>query len=121
MPTDQHPSMHHFASPDSYHEFVKELAVNEAEAIEEWGAYEIAADVVAQVEDRSTEIQVGGGSAPDVDGVDAPICPVTVLEYSDAASGLPRDEVASISHLSADLLEQDLEQQTNVLDGSTSR
>jgi len=92
MTVDSHPSMHHFASPDSYREFVKELAVNEAEAIEEWGAYEIAADVVAQVEDRSTEIQVGGGSAPDVDDINAPICPLTVLECSDATSGLPRDE-----------------------------
>ena len=76
---------------------------------------------MVQVEDRSTEIQVGGGSVPDVDGVDAPICPLTVLEYADATSGLPRDEVESISHLSVELLEQDLEQQRNVLDGSTSR
>jgi len=121
MTTDQHPSMYHFASQDTYREFVKELAVNEAEAIEEWGAYEIAAEVVAKVEDRSPEIQVGVGSAPDVDDVDAPICPVTVLEYSDATSGLPHDEVESISHLAAELLEQDLEQQENVLDGSTSR
>lgn len=119
MSTNQHPSMYHFASQDQYREFVKELAVNEAEAIEEWGAYEIAADVVAQVEDRSTEIQVGGGSTPDINGITAPICPVTVLEYSDATSGLPRDEVESISHLAVELLEQDLEQQTNVLDGST--
>lgn len=120
MTTDQHPSMHHFASQDTYQKFVEELAVTEAEAIEEWGAYEIAADIVAQVEDRSTEIQVGGGSVPDVDGINAPICPVTVLEYSDATSGLPRDEAESISHLAAELLEQDLEQQTNVLDESPS-
>lgn len=121
MTTDQHPSMHHFSSQNTYREFVKELATSEAEAIREWGAYEIAANIVAQVEDRSTNIQVNGGSAPDVDGVNAPICPVTVLEYSDATSSLPRDEVESISHLAADLLEQDLEQQTNSLDESTSR
>jgi hypothetical protein len=114
MNTDQHTSMHHFTSKNDYHDFVAELAANEANAIEEWGAYEIAADVVAQVEDRSTEIQVGGGSAPDVENIDTPLCPVTVLEYSDATSGLPRDEVESISHLAAELLEQDLEQQTNV-------
>lgn len=113
--------MYHYAFQDNHREFIKELAVNEAEAIEEWGTYEISADVVAQVEDRSTEIQVGGGSTPDVDGVNAPICTVTVLEYSDATSGLPRDEVESISHLAAELLEQDLEQQPNVLDGSASR
>ena len=116
MTTNQHPSMHHFASQDSYREFVKELAANEAEEIEEWGAYEIAADVVAQVEDRSTEMQIGGGSPPDVNGVNAPICPITVLEYSDATSGLPRDEVESISHLAAELLEQDLEQSMDIFD-----
>lgn len=102
--------MHHFESRDDYHTFVRNLASNEADAIEEWGAYEIATDAIAQVEDRSTEIQVSAGSAPAVDGVTAPVCPVTVLEYSDAPSGLPQDEVESISHLAADLLEQDLQQ-----------
>ena len=112
--------MHHFTSEKSYHDFVTELAANEAKAIEEWGAYEVAVDVIAQVEDRSTEIQVGSGSVPDVENIDTPLCPVTVLAYSDATSGLPHDEVESISHLTAELLEQDLEQQTNVLDESTS-
>lgn len=112
--------MHHFTSKDYYHDFVAELAVNEAKTIEEWGAYEVAIAVVARVENRSTEIQVGGGSIPDIEDIDTPLCPVTVLEYSDATSGLPRDEVESISHLAAELLEQDIEQQTNVLDESTS-
>ncbi|WP_114579035.1 hypothetical protein [Saliphagus sp. LR7] len=110
MTTDQLPSMHHFESKEDYQEFVDELAANKSEAIEEWGAYEIATNVIAQVEDRTTEIQVGDKSAPDDDGINAPICPVTVLEYSDATSRLPRDEVESISHLAAELLEQDLEQ-----------
>lgn len=114
MTTDHHPSMHHFESQNGYRTFVKNLADTEADAIEEWGAYEVATDVIAQVEDRSTEIQVHAGSGPDIDSVTAPICPVTVLEYSDATSGLPQDEVESISHLAADLLEQDLQQQTNV-------
>lgn len=110
MSTNQHPSMHHFASKDDYRAFVDELAANEAETIEKWGAYEVATAAVAQVGDRSVEIHVGGGSVPDVDGIDAPICPVTILEYSEATSGLPRDEVESISHLAAELLEQDLKQ-----------
>jgi len=109
--------MHHFASDNDYQAFVAELAVNEAEAIEEWGAYEIATDIVAYVDDRSVEIQVGGGSIPDVDGIDAPLCPVTVLEYSESASGLPRDEVESISHLAAEILEQDLERQAEAQHG----
>lgn len=120
MNTDQHPSMHHFTSTNGYHDFVAELVANEARDIEEWGAYEVAVAVVAHVEDRSAEIQVGGGSTPDVESVDTYLCPVTVLEHSDATSGLPRDEVESISHLAAELLEQDLEQQTNPLDESTS-
>ena len=114
MTNDHNSSMIHFDSQDSYHEFVEELATNEAKTIEEWGAYEIAVDVVAQVEDRGTEIQVADSSTPDVNGVNAPICPITVLEYSSATSGLPRDEVESISHLAAELLEQDLNQQRSV-------
>jgi hypothetical protein len=106
--------MHHFDSSDGYRKFVSELASNEAEAIEEWGAYEIATSVIAQVEDRSVEIQVEGGSAPNIDSIAAPICPVTVLEYSDSSSALPIDEVESISHLAADLLEQDLDRHMNV-------
>lgn len=113
MTTNQPSSMHHFASEDDYRAFVDELAANEAEAIEEWGAYEVAINVVAHVDDRSAEIQVGGGSVPDVAGIEAPVCPVTVLEYSEATSGLPHDEVESISHLAADLLEQDLERQSS--------
>jgi hypothetical protein len=108
MTASHHPSMHHFTSQDDYHAFLDELAENEADAIEEWGAYEVATDIVAHVDDRSTEIQVGNGTVPDVAGIDAPICPVTVLEYSDAKSKLPRDEVESISHLAAELLEHDL-------------
>jgi len=114
MTTDHNSSMYHFSSQDSYYEFVEELASNEAEDIKEWGAFEIAVDAVAQVEDRATEVQITAGSAPDVTGVDAPICPVTVLEYSNATSGLPQDEVESISHLAAELLEQDLDRQTKV-------
>lgn len=120
MNTDQHQSMHHFTSKNNYYDFVAELAANEAKSIEEWGAYEVAVAVIAQVEDRSTEIQVDNESVPDVENIDTPLCPVTVLEYSNATSGLPRDEVESISHLAAELLEQDLEKQTNVLDGSIS-
>jgi hypothetical protein len=121
MATEQHPSMYHFASKDDYREFVEELATSEVETIKEWGAYEIAADVVAQVEDRNDKIQIGEGSSPDIEGINAPICPVTVLEYSDSTSRLASNEAESISHLAAELLEQDIEQQTNVLDGSTSR
>lgn len=103
--TDNHqPSMHHFASQDDYRAFVTDLAVNEADAIEEWGAYEIATNIIASVDDRSSEIEVKGGSVPNVDGIEAPICPVTILEYSKATSGLPRDEVESISHLASELL-----------------
>ena len=109
MTTDQHLSMHHFASHDDYQAFIAELAMSEAESIDELGAYEIATDVVAHVNDRTAEIQVGGGSAPKVNDINAPLCPITVLEYSNSASGLPRDEVESISHLAAELLEQDLE------------
>lgn len=108
---NSHPSMHHFASQEEYLDFVAELANNEAEAIEEWGAYEIATDVIARVEDRQTSIQVGDGTAPAVDGIDVPLCPVTVLEYSTGNSGLPTDEVESISHLASELLEQDLQKQ----------
>jgi hypothetical protein len=114
MTTEHNSSMCHFGSQDSYQEFVEELATTEAEAIEEWGAYEVAVDVVAQVEDRGTEIQVGDGSEPDANGIDTPICPITVLEYSNATSCLPTNEVESISHLAAELLEQDLNQQTTV-------
>ena len=106
--------MYHFSSQDSYYQFVEELAANEAEDIKEWGAFEIAVDVVAQIEHDTPEIQVTGSSKPDINGVDAPICPVTVLEYSNATSDLPQDEVESISHLAAELLEQDLTHQTNV-------
>lgn len=120
MTTDQHPSMHHFVSKNDYRDFVAELAVDEAEAIKEWGAYEVAVDIIAQVENRSTEIRVGGDSAPTIEYISAPLCPITVLEYSNATSGLPRDEVDSISHLAAELLEQDLTQQANAADGSTS-
>lgn len=102
--------MHHFTSEDAYRRFVDELATTEAEAIREWGAYEVASNIVAHVDDRSADISVGGGDAPAVDGVDTPLCPITILEYSQAQSGLPRDEVEHISHLAADLLEQDLQQ-----------
>ena len=78
------------------------------------GAFVIAVDAVAQFNNHATEIQITAGSEPDVTGVDAPICPVTVLEYSNATSGLPQDEVESISHLAAELLEQDIDQQTKV-------
>jgi len=101
--------MHHFNSQEEYNEFVEALASNEAEAIDNWGAYEIATNVIATVNDRSAEIQVGGGSVPNVEGVAAPLCPITVLEYSEAGSGLPADEVESISHLATELLEQDIE------------
>lgn len=114
MTTNHNSSMHHFGSQDSYNKFVEELAATEAEAIGEWGAYEVAVDVVAQVEDRGTEIQVGDSPEPDVNGIGAPICPITVLEYSNATSGLPPNEVESISHLAAELLEQDINQQTTV-------
>lgn len=56
LTTNQHPSMHHFASEDDYRTFVDELATNEAGAIEEWGAYEVANNVVVQVDERSAEI-----------------------------------------------------------------
>lgn len=103
--------MHHFASQEEYLDFIAELAGTEAEAIEEWGAYEIASDVIARVEDRQQTIQTGDGTAPNVDGINAPLCPITVLEYSTRDSGLPIDEVESISHLASELLEQDLQNQ----------
>lgn len=53
---------------------------------------------------------MGGESAPDVEGIDAPNCPVIVLENSEAMSGLPCDEVEHISHLAVELLGQDLQQ-----------
>lgn len=100
--------MHHFDSKAAYDSFVKELATNEASALQEWGAYEVASSVVVPVDDRSIETEVGGGSVPSVNGVDEPLCPVTVLEYSEKKSGLPQDEVEHITHLAVELLEQEL-------------
>lgn len=106
--------MHHFESTAAYDSFVEEFAIIEASAIQEWGAYEVASDVVAFVDDRSAEIEVGGGSVPNVSGVDAPLCPVTVLDYSQKQSGLPREEVEHITHLAVELLEQDLQEHVEV-------
>lgn len=101
--------MHHFDSKAAYDSFVEELATNEASSIQEWGAYEVASDIIVLVDDRSTEIEVGGGSVPSVDGVNAPLCPITVLEYSVQTSGLPQDEVENITHIAVELLEQELQ------------
>lgn len=101
--------MHHFDSKAAYDSFVEEFATNEAPSIQEWGAYEVASDIIVLVDDRSTEIEVGDGSVPSVDEVNAPLCPITVLKYSDQASGLPQDEVENITHIAVELLEQDLQ------------
>jgi hypothetical protein len=101
--------MHHFDSKAAYDSFVEELATNEASAIREWGAYEVASDIVVVVDDNSTGTEVGGGSVPNVDGVDSPLCPITVLEYSEHTSGLPEDEVEHITHLAVELLEQEIQ------------
>lgn len=80
--------------------------------IQEWGEYEVASTIVAHVDDRSTDIHTDS-SPPNVDDIDAPLCPITVLEYSNATSGLPADEVEHITHLAVELLEQDLQQATS--------
>jgi hypothetical protein len=102
--------MYHFDSKDAYDSFVAELATNEASAIREWGAYEVASDMIVLVDDDSTGTKVGSGSVPNVDGVNSPLCPVTVLEYSEHTSGLPQDEVEHITHLAVELLEQDIQE-----------
>lgn len=109
MTDEAHPSMHHFSSQSAYETFLTDLADSEAETIQEWGAYEVASSIVARVDDRSDEIEVTRGPPPSVDRIDAPLCPITVLEYSQATSGLPRDEVEHITHLAVELLEQDLQ------------
>lgn len=103
--------MYHFDSKAAYDSFIEKLATNEASVIQKWGAYEVANDIIALVDDRSTEIEVGGGSVPNVDGVNAPLCPITVLEYSEQTSGIPRDEVENITHIAVELLEQELQNQ----------
>jgi hypothetical protein len=65
---------------------------------------------VALVDNRAAEVQVDN-DVPDIGTLDAPLCPVTVLEYSRSTSGIPRDEVEHITHLAVSLLEQDLEEQ----------
>lgn len=102
--------MYHFTTQSEYDNFLENLSVEESEAIEEWGAYEVASSVVALVDDRAVEVQVDN-EVPDIGTLDAPLCPVTVLEYSQSTSGIPRDEVEHITHLAVSLLEQDLEEQ----------
>jgi hypothetical protein len=104
--------MHHFSSQSEYNSFLKNLAAEESEVIEEWGAYEVASSVVALVDDRATEIQLDDDDKiPDIGSINAPLCPITVLEYSQSTSGIPHDEVEHITHLAVSLLEQDLEEQ----------
>jgi hypothetical protein len=113
MSETPHTSMHHFDSKAAYDSFVEELAITEASAIEKWGTYEVASDIVALVDTQGAEINVGTGSAPDIAGIDEPLCPVTVLEYSEQSSGLPPDEAEHITHVAVELLEQDIQNYIN--------
>lgn len=89
------------SSTEEYREYIQQVATENADAIEDGYAYDVACEIVIALYPTVDE---GRGTV----GTVGEISPVDVLRYSDTKPDVPVDELESLGHQAALKVARDL-------------